>query len=153
MKAGDFDPDLGLAHVRRSKSGKPRHIVLTDEGQTLFAAAAKCKCPGEPLFPRPDAQPWAKSQQHRFMQTASDKASIIPHVNFHLMRHGYASLLVTNGASLQVIAANLGHADTRMTERHYAHLSASYVAQVIREKLPRLDLGTTIEETAGELSL
>jgi hypothetical protein len=39
-----------------------------------------------------------------------------------------------------VIAANLGHADTRMTERHYAHLAPSYVADVIRATMPRLGL-------------
>ena len=37
-----------------------------------------------------------------------------------------------------VIAAQLGHADTRMTERHYAHLSPSYVADTIRASLPAL---------------
>jgi hypothetical protein len=35
-----------------------------------------------------------------------------------------------------VIAAQLGHSDTRMTERHYAHLAPSYVADTIRAALP-----------------
>ena len=38
-----------------------------------------------------------------------------------------------------VIAAQLGHADTRMTERHYAHLSPNYVSETIRASLP--DMG------------
>jgi hypothetical protein len=33
-----------------------------------------------------------------------------------------------------------GHADTRITERHYAHLVPSHVAQVIRATMPRLGL-------------
>ena len=37
-----------------------------------------------------------------------------------------------SGVPMGVIAAQLGHADTRMTERHYAHLSPSYVADTIR---------------------
>ncbi len=40
-----------------------------------------------------------------------------------------------------VIAAQLGHADTRMTEKHYAHLAPSYVAQTIRANFPVLGLG------------
>jgi len=44
------------------------------------------------------------------------------------------------GAPLQVVAANLGHADIRMTEKHYAHLAPSYVADVIRATMPRLGL-------------
>lgn len=39
-----------------------------------------------------------------------------------------------------MIAAQLGHADTRMTEKHYAHLAPSYVAQTIRANFPRLNL-------------
>ena len=43
------------------------------------------------------------------------------------------------GVALQVIADALGHADARITHRHYAALSPSYVAGIIRANLP--DLG------------
>jgi hypothetical protein len=33
---------------------------------------------------------------------------------------------------MAVIAAQLGHADLRMTARHYAHLSPSYLADTVR---------------------
>jgi len=36
-----------------------------------------------------------------------------------------------------VVAKNLGHADTRMVEKHYGHLAPSYVADEIRTKAPR----------------
>jgi integrase len=44
------------------------------------------------------------------------------------------------GVPLHVIAENLGHADTRMTARHYAHLAPSYVADVIRSAAPALGI-------------
>jgi hypothetical protein len=50
-----------------------------------------------------------------------------------------------NGVPMGVIAAQLGHADTRMTEKHYAHLAPSYVAQTIRANFPRL--GIAADET------
>ncbi len=37
---------------------------------------------------------------------------------------------------MAVIARQLGHADTRMTERHYAHLAPNYVADTIRANFP-----------------
>jgi len=45
-----------------------------------------------------------------------------------------------------VIATQLGHRDTRMTEKHYAHLAPSYVADTIRAHFPRLAIAdeTTI---------
>jgi hypothetical protein len=36
-----------------------------------------------------------------------------------------------------VVARNLGHADTRMVERHYGHLAPSYVADAVRQHAPR----------------
>jgi integrase len=42
------------------------------------------------------------------------------------------------GVPMGVIAAQLGHSDTRMTEKHYAHLSPSYIADTIRASLPAL---------------
>ena len=50
------------------------------------------------------------------------------------------------GVGLGVIAAQLGHADTRMTEKHYAHLAPSYVADTIRAHFPNLGI-------AGESTL
>jgi integrase len=44
------------------------------------------------------------------------------------------------GVPMGVIAAQLGHQDTRMTEKHYAHLSPSYVADTIRAHFPTLGI-------------
>ena len=43
-----------------------------------------------------------------------------------------------NGVPMGVIAAELDHADTRMTEKHYAHLAPNCIAQTIRANFPRL---------------
>jgi hypothetical protein len=40
------------------------------------------------------------------------------------------------GAPLMVVAQALGHADTRMVDKHYAHLAPSYVADTIRRMAP-----------------
>ena len=44
------------------------------------------------------------------------------------------------GVPMGVIATQLGHSDTRMTERHYAHLSPNYVAETVRAALPALGI-------------
>ena len=41
------------------------------------------------------------------------------------------------GVPTGVIAHQLGHTDTRMAEKHYAHLSPSYVADTIRQNFRR----------------
>jgi integrase len=57
------------------------------------------------------------------------------------LRHTYASALAAQGVPMGVIAAQLGHSDTRMTEKHYAHLAPSYVADTIRASLPNMGSG------------
>ena len=37
-----------------------------------------------------------------------------------------------------VIAAQLGHTGTRITEKHYAHLAPNYIAETVRAALPPL---------------
>jgi hypothetical protein len=44
------------------------------------------------------------------------------------------------GVPLAVIAAQLGHADTRMVEKHYGHLSPSYLAETVRTAFGSLGL-------------
>jgi integrase len=74
----------------------------------------------------------ARNSRRLRQKSPSEIAKISPPVNFHVLRHTHASHLAMKGVGLGVIAAQLGHADTRMTEKHYAHLAPSYVADTIR---------------------
>ncbi|AMY04137.1 hypothetical protein A4R29_31150 (plasmid) [Mesorhizobium ciceri biovar biserrulae] len=57
-------------------------------------------------------------------------------VTLHELRHTYASTMVRNGAPLIIVAQALGRSDTRMVEKHYAHLAPSYVADIVRRLAP-----------------
>lgn len=140
FRVADFDRAAGTVTVRAAKGGKPRHVVLTEDGIVLFDAYTANKPGSALIFAKPDGKAWGKSHQHRPLRDACQGAKIEPAASFHVLRHTYATMLLRAGAPLPVIAANLGHADTRMTERHYAHLAPSYVAEVIRATMPRLGL-------------
>lgn len=134
-------------HVRSSKSGKARHVVLTDEGREFFAGITAGRPARAPLLARPDGDRWKTSQQARPVAMACEHARLDSPASFHTLRHTYASLAIQNGAPLIVVAHNLGHADTRMVEKHYGHLSESYVATAIRAAVPRFG-GETRNVTA-----
>jgi integrase len=140
FRVADFDRDAGTLTVRASKGGRRRHIVLNDDGTALFERHTAGKPGSALIFVRPDGSAHGRSQQRRPLLAACGRAAIDPPASFHILRHTYATHLLQAGAPLPVIAANLGHADTRMTERHYAHLVPSHVAQVIRAAMPRLGL-------------
>jgi integrase len=145
FRVADFDRIGGTITVIAAKNGKPRHVVLTEDGVALFEAHTGNKPGAALVFTKPDGKAWGKSHQHRPLLEACGGAKIEPAASFHVLRHTYATMLLRAGAPLPVIAANLGHADTRMTERHYAHLAPNYVADVIRATMPRLGL---VEEPA-----
>jgi integrase len=132
LRVGAFNPETGTLSVVTSKSGHSRHIVLTDEGRAFFADATAGKPTDALVFNRTDGGAWGKSHQHRPIQDACQAARIEPAISFHILRHTYASRLAMSGTPMPVIAAQLGHAGTRMTERHYAHLGPSYVAETVR---------------------
>jgi integrase len=140
MRAADFNADAGIVTVRQSKSGKPRHVVLTEEGQRLFATLVAGKLADEPIFSRRGGGLWLKSHQMRPMVEACERAKIKPVISFHVLRHTHGSTLAMRGVPMGVIAEQLGHADTRMTEKHYAHLAPSYVADTIRARFPNLGI-------------
>lgn len=136
----DFNPDTGTVHVRTSKSGKGRHIVLTDEGANFFARACAGRASGDFILTKASGERWGKSNQARPIAEASVNAKIKPAINFHGLRHTYASLAIMSGAPIMVVARNLGHADTRTVERHYGHLAPSFIADSIRAHAPRFEI-------------
>jgi integrase len=136
LTAADFNPDSGTIAVRVSKTGKPRHVILTADGTAFFTRAVMRAGNREALFTRADGSPWRKSWQVRPMKAACAAANIKPAVGFHILRHTWASLTVMGGAPLLVVARNLGHTTTRMVEKHYGHLAPSYEADAIRAAAP-----------------
>ena len=136
----DFHAEAQSLYIAESKSGKPRHVPLTDEGLALFESLTAGKHPDDLILTREAALPWGRSHQTRPIREACQRAGIDPPVSFHILRHTYGSLLALNGTPLQVIAEVLGHADTRTTQKHYAHLMPSYVGDTIRANLPKLGI-------------
>jgi integrase len=130
--------DAGAVYIRESKNGRPRSVPLTDEGVAFFDELSAGRPGTGALFLRDDGAPWAKNHQVRPLKAASSRAKIQPAVNIHVLRHTYGAWLAQRGVPLQVIAAALGHSDTRITEKHYGHLSPNYIAQTIRAHLPQL---------------
>lgn len=132
----DYSPDNQSLFIRPSKSGKGRHIPLTAEGNDHFAGSSIGKKGSALLFTRADGAAWGKNYHVRPLLQACQTAKIEPAIGFHELRHTYASLLAQAGADLLTISKLLGHADTRVTSRHYAHLCDRTLANAVNRFLP-----------------
>jgi integrase len=137
LEVADFDKNAGTLLIRKSKTAKPRHVILTAEGTTFFSDACVGRSPQELMFTRKNCAKWGHGNQGRYIDLANERGTIDPPVTFHMMRHTWASLSVMNGVPLTVVARNLGHVDTRMVERVYGHLAPNYISQAIRAGAPR----------------
>lgn len=71
------------------------------------------------------------SRYQRFMQ----KQGEVPYKSLHMLRHTFASLLVSNGASPKDLQSLLGHADSYTSLQIYTHSYRS----VVREDTNKLD--------------
>ena len=139
LEVRDFDRQSKSLWLRDTKSGAPRAVYLEGEGSRLVSEAIVGKSRTELIFPRPDGKRWGAAHQMRPMQAAC-KAAGLEHVGFHDLRRSYGARLARKGVPMAVIAEALGHADERITRKHYAHLAPSYVAETIREAVAGLGI-------------
>ena len=139
MQVQDVDPRGERIYIHQSKSGRPRHIPVNPEGAALFRELVKGKTGAALVFARSDGVAWGKNYHVRPLIDACDKAKIQPSVAFHELRHTYASHLAQAGVDLLTISKLLGHADTRITAKHYAHLADRTLAAAVT-KLPSFTL-------------
>ncbi|MCU4161761.1 site-specific integrase [Acidiphilium sp. AL] len=131
FRVTDFNPEAGTLHVRTSKSGRPRQIVLTSEGVDFFRQYCAGRKGTAVILTKPDGAQWGQSDQIRPIRAACEAANIAPAISFHILRHTHATRLIMAGVPLGVVAAQLGNSET-ICAKHYAHLSPGYVAESIR---------------------
>ena len=139
LTVADFNPRSDSLQILVSKSGKPRHVVLTKEASAFFAGLCAGRAPHEPMLRRADGSEWTTGAQDRPMRAACAKAGIA-RANFHALRHTYASHAVQDGVPLLMVSRTLGHADTKMCEKNYAHLSPDHVRETIQSRRKSLGL-------------
>jgi integrase len=136
LAAKNVNPDTAAIYIQPAKSGKGRHIPLSAEGLDFFKTACAGKIGDALVFTKEDGTKWGRHHQDRLLKAACTAGKIEPNITFHELRHTYASLLAQAGADLLTISKLLGHADTRITSRHYAHLCDKTLANTVNKLLP-----------------
>jgi integrase len=118
----DIDIDTGVwtKPFATTKQGTLHRVPLSEAACSLLADMRQQADGSEWLFPAP-----RKAGGHRTKiddaWKALCKAADIPGVRVHDLRHSYASILASQGLSLPIIGALLGHSNPTTTHR-YAHL-------------------------------
>ena len=103
LRVDDFNPDTGTIATRISKTGKPRHVILTNERYSVLRAGLLSPSGERPMLRKADGSTWRKNHQLRPMAEACQRARIEPPINFHALRHTWASLATMNGVPLLIV--------------------------------------------------
>lgn len=135
LRGRDVNVRGAQIYLAPAKSGRSRYVPLNPEGVELFRELVKGKTGDALLFTRGDGAAWGKNHHVRPLADACRRAKVRPAVAFHELRHTYASHLAQAGVDLLTISKLLGHADTRITSKHYAHLADKTLAAAVT-KLP-----------------
>jgi integrase len=109
----------GFLRLKESKTGS-KNVFISQDAATLLSK-----------IPRVEGKPWVfpgttgKGHYQHTAKVWSDvrKKAGLADVRLHDLRHTFASRSLAEGASLEVVAALLGHRERRTTER-YAHLAS-----------------------------
>src|SRR5262249_22213765 len=102
LEVVDFNADTGTIAIRKSKTGKARHVVLTEEGLPFFRPVPAGRGGADLMSRRPSGRAWASSNQAKPMKEVCARAGIVPPVGIHQLRHTWASHAVMNGTPLLV---------------------------------------------------
>jgi len=115
----DFDLGRRAWRIPISKSGKARHVPLSDGALALLATMPRdmdCKW----AFANPET---SKPYVSIFYAWNTARKNVgLSDVRMHDLRHSFASLLINSGRTLYEVQHILGHTQVKTTQR-YAHLS------------------------------
>ncbi len=81
LEVHDFNSDAGTVAIRKSKSGKARHVTLTPEGAEFFRQHCVGGGGSELMFRHANGSKWQPSDQGRPMKEAVARAKIKPHIS------------------------------------------------------------------------
>jgi integrase len=152
----DIDLHTGKILVRRSvwkgtmgapKSNRHREIPMSPELLVVLKAHRHLR--GALVFCSEDGSALTRDMIKKVLPAACTKAGLRT-VQWHALRHSFASQLVTEGVPLKAIQELLGHATITMTMR-YAHLAPSLHIEAVA-RLDRAAFGHHLGTGAGSNS-
>jgi integrase/recombinase XerD len=138
LRVDDIDPKRMLIHVRETKRGRERYVMLSPKLLATLRAYWKASRPARPfLFPGRDANAvMTRAAVHKALVSAARRAGINKRLSPHTLRHSFATHLLDAGTDLRTLQVLLGHASLKSTMA-YLHVSTARV-QAIQSPLDSL---------------
>lgn len=130
LKWGDVGrDDNGLfVSIIQQKTKNPLRAYISNAAVQFMPTRDKDASDGGKVFKLPN-----NTYCNKILKTWADDAGVTKHVTFHTSRHTTATMLLNLGASLEVVAKQLGHERTSTTEI-YAKIIGRTQAIAVRKQ-------------------
>lgn len=135
LPRGAVRPDQLFLMVR-GKGSKERLVPISTRAQTAIAKWLEIAPGGRPwLFPSGKAH-LSRVRLFQIVRFMAADAGIVPErVSPHVLRHAFATHLLSGGADLRVLQSLLGHADIATTQI-YTHVDSARLVELVNSRHP-----------------
>lgn len=138
LRVEDVAREVYGVRIAAFKRSHARFIFLPDEGMAFFLSCCEGKQPRDHVFLSDMGKVWKKQHTALFRRAVAN-ARLPSGFVFHGLRHTYASGLIKEGVQMDVVAKQLGHADTTTVANTYGHLAEHFREAQIRRGFSPLD--------------
>jgi integrase/recombinase XerD len=125
--------------ILRGKGSKERLVPISSRAEAAVKAwLANVPAPSAWLFPSGKNHITRVRLFQLVREMAADGGIAPEKISPHVLRHAFATHLLSGGADLRVLQALLGHADIATTQI-YTHVDAARLVQLVNERHPLAD--------------
>jgi integrase/recombinase XerD len=125
--------------ILRGKGSKERLVPISSRAEAAVKAWLENVPPSSPwLFPSGKSHITRVRLFQLVREMAADAGIPPERISPHVLRHAFATHLLSGGADLRVLQALLGHADIATTQI-YTHVDAARLVQLVNERHPLAD--------------
>lgn len=126
--------------ILKGKGGKERLVPVSDRARAAVGRWTGCVDPASPwLFPSGKSH-LSRVRLFQMVRELGAAAGISPErLSPHVLRHAFATHLLSGGADLRALQTMLGHADIGTTQI-YTHVDASHLVELVNHRHPLVDL-------------
>lgn len=129
--------------ILKGKGGKERLVPVSDRARAAAARWASLVPADQPwLFPSGKSH-LSRIRLFQMVRALGAAAGIAPErISPHVLRHAFATHLLSGGADLRALQTMLGHADIGTTQI-YTHVDSAHLVELVNRRHPLVDLKRT----------
>lgn len=145
----DVDLERGYwvihTHKSRKRTGKPKLVALVPTAVALLLLVAATTAPlvgalgvqaqaaklrSGTIFRNTRGKPWTRRTLGQTLARLKKRHGIAERASLHGVRHAAATAMIAGGAPLALVAEQLGHSSTAVTEKAYWHPGPEHIEQL-----------------------